>query len=281
MRIQDINPYIRIATRSVMPSHYELRRRIIFDYELIYVESGSVTLGYLNDSYDCVGGDVIFIRPGAPHSLTVGDAPLSQPHIHFDISHSPDSHEVRICFKDVPELTSLELEHLREDVFSRYEHSPILKIKNRESFVGLFYSVITSGDSLAKKGLMTQLISQLVKDNFPDALSEHEDYPVERQIKDWIDAGQCLDMSLDAIAARFSYNKFYLEKRFKESYNIGIMAYRNKRRLEMARELIRTESVMGTAMALGYGSIYSFSRAFKAEYGVSPSKLKNRRELLI
>ena len=274
MEIKDINPYIRIATASVLPSSYTIKQRIIFDYEIIYVESGSLTLCYADRTYECRPGEIIFIRPGVPHSISAGDEPISQPHIHFDLTHSGDSKDVRICFKDKEDLDSQELRYIRSDAFSFLGASPFPTVKDKSGFLSLFYRIINDEAVLAKKGLLTELLSMLIEDNCPWMLVEEERYTVERQIRDWIDAGQCLDMSLDLISDRFSYNKYYLEKRFRAAYGVGIIAYRNEKRLELAKELLLTESVMSVASQLGFGSIYAFSRAFKLRYGVSPSKIK-------
>ena len=42
--IHDLNPYIRLAMPSLLPFGLILNRRIIFDYELIYIERGSISL---------------------------------------------------------------------------------------------------------------------------------------------------------------------------------------------------------------------------------------------
>ena len=53
---------------------------------------------------------------------------------------------------------------------------------------------------------------------------------------------------------------------------MGIIAYKNERRLGAARLLLKEESVTEVARRLGYSSIYVFSRAFKNRFGVSPSE---------
>ena len=53
---------------------------------------------------------------------------------------------------------------------------------------------------------------------------------------------------------------------------MGIIAYRNQKRLEYAKELLRDNSVGEVAEQLGYKSIFSFSRAFKLHFGTAPTK---------
>ena len=48
--------------------------------------------------------------------------------------------------------------------------------------------------------------------------------------------------------------------------------------MDIAKELLDTKSVTDTAKEIGYGSIYSFSRAFKTHFGMSPSEYKGSKK---
>ena len=82
---EQVNPYIRVARESVLAPGTEIKRRIIFDYELIYVERGEFWLDYGEGKYLCREGQYIFIRPGISHSFRGIFEEVSQPHIHFDL----------------------------------------------------------------------------------------------------------------------------------------------------------------------------------------------------
>ena len=60
MLISEIKPYIRRTMRSVLPPFTRIRQRIIFDYELLYIESGEVTLTYNGRTFLCRAGEVWF-----------------------------------------------------------------------------------------------------------------------------------------------------------------------------------------------------------------------------
>lgn len=274
MNAFEINPYIRLAIPSVVPPRWSIKRRIIFDYELVYIERGVLHLEYNNESYTCRAGQLILLRPGVPHSMKIGNKELSQPHIHFDMQYLPDSEQVPISFKDIQDCTPEELSFIREDIFENYKESPLIKIADMERFLDLFFGVIATSsptEALKRKSLMLRIISILIEECFPHALTRLGEYPIERRIKDYIDAGQGTDISLTTLSRAFSYDKFYLEKKFKEAYGISIIAYRNKRRMALARSLLRTESVSCVAERLGYKSIYAFSRAYKTYFGTPPS----------
>ena len=99
MNLSLINPYIRLAMKSRIPSGHHIARRIIYDYELIYLEEGCFTFIYNGEAYHCKAGDIIFICPGIAHSFRLDQGEISQPHIHFDITHRPQSEFIPISFK--------------------------------------------------------------------------------------------------------------------------------------------------------------------------------------
>lgn len=85
--------------------------------------------------------------------------------------------------------------------------------------------------------------------------------------------------SLTEVAETLSYNYSYLSSLFKKNTGEGLMDYYRKRRLEAATRLLmeKGRTVTGIAEMLNYSSAYAFSRAFKAEYGISPNQYKKKR----
>ena len=80
--------------------------------------------------------------------------------------------------------------------------------------------------------------------------------------------------SLRVLARMTGYTYNYLSNLFKGVTGETLSHYYNERRLEAASLLLREGfSVTKTASLLGYGSIYSFSNAYKNRFGVSPSAI--------
>lgn len=270
-----INPYIRLTMESRISSGRNIAKRVIYDYELIYLEEGSFTFIYDDTAYQCRAGDIIFIRPGISHSFILDKGEISQPHIHFDITHRHQSEMIPISFKDIDKMSDAEKAWIHKDYFSAYDHVPLLNISNKAEFLEIFYNIVTgSTESLIKKALLITLISIIVNDNFPKLLQNDKQLNVVYQIKDYIDAGNGLEMMLDDFAKSFFYDKFYLERKFKEIFGISLIEYRNKKRMEIAKYLLKHHSVLQVSERVGYQSIYSFSRAYKSYFGCAPSKTK-------
>ncbi len=269
-----INPYIRVAMHSVLPVGTNISMRVIYDYELIYLERGESSYWYGGKQYYAHEGDLIFFCPGIEHSSYVDWIELSQPHIHFDITSRPNSSKIPVSFKHINDMTQEEKGWIHENYFSSYPCNPFIKIKNKERFLEIFYNAISESDQIVKKGFMVQLIGMIIGDNFPGILENDGHSFSVKQIKDYIDAGNGVKMSLDDFSKMFFFSKFYLEKRFKEKYGMGLIEYRNKKRMLLADELLKKLSVSSVSEELGFGSIYSFSRAYKNYYGISPSEYK-------
>lgn len=279
MKIGEVNPYIRYAHPSVLSENGHLPQRVIYDYEIIYLERGNLSLFYNGKTYECSAGDIILFCPGIEHGFTVKKGGVSQPHIHFDVTYLKDSERIPISFKNKHVMSEQELSDIAPNVFEGYITSPIIKVENKDEFLSVFYRIVSTDgkeSELTKKGLLIQLISAIVKYNCPEILVESEGVTVRlaNQIKEHIDSGAGLKMSLDDFSSFFSYSKFHLEKLFKDEHGEGIVAYRNKKRMQTAKQLLKDFPVTAVAEKTGYQSVYAFSRAYKTFYGTSPTKDK-------
>jgi AraC-like DNA-binding protein len=80
--------------------------------------------------------------------------------------------------------------------------------------------------------------------------------------------------SLEDVSRALKYNYAYLSSLFKKTTGNTVVAYYQRKRLESARLILLEENakIGDVSDRLGYSSPYSFSRAFKEAYGVSPKK---------
>ena len=96
------------------------------------------------------------------------------------------------------------------------------------------------------------------------------------QVMDYINTHIYSIGSLTEIAELFRYDYTYLSKIFTKTTSQSISEYYRQRRLEVARALIHEGALNLSEIAerLQYSSIYSFSKAFKNQYGLSPRDYK-------
>ena len=96
------------------------------------------------------------------------------------------------------------------------------------------------------------------------------------QIMNYVDTHIYSLIKLDSLSDIFGYNYSYLSSLFRKITTSTLLDYYKKRRLETARLLLTEQKLKITEISelLNYSSIYSFSKAFKDRYGVSPKNYK-------
>lgn len=281
MNVNEVNPYIRLTMRSVLVYPFFIKKRIIMDYELIYIESGEMILEYDGVDYLCRKGDILFLRPGICHEFRGIQTDLSQPHIHFDMQYDSLSEVVPICFKDMAELSETKRRLVREDIFSRFPANPQITISDKAAFLQLFYTIVDgfkeNHGSLSLKIAMVQLLEIIEKENYPDTFETDKiKMDVCTQIKAYMKSNLYHPITLDTIEKQFNYSKFYLTKRFVKEYGCSPIKYHQKLRLEHAKQLLETMSVSQVCECMHFGSVYAFSRAFKNHFQYPPSAVNKK-----
>lgn len=83
------------------------------------------------------------------------------------------------------------------------------------------------------------------------------------------------DMSLNLVADAIGVNASYLSNIFKKEQGCSLSKYITSVRLEEARKMIRKypdKTLLQISEEVGYGDVYYFSKSFKNQYGITPSK---------
>lgn len=97
------------------------------------------------------------------------------------------------------------------------------------------------------------------------------------QIIKYINENYARISSMEEVADKFFISKFYLCRIFKESIGISFISYLNTIRIKAACELLRTQDLYLSEIAIrcGFNSTPYFCKVFKDEKGVSPSEYRN------
>lgn len=82
-------------------------------------------------------------------------------------------------------------------------------------------------------------------------------------------------LTLDILAEKCHISKVYLHKLFVKKLGVTPFKYITNVRMERANILLKDRKPVGqVALEVGYNDIYTFSRAYKKHYGISPDKAK-------
>lgn len=108
---------------------------------------------------------------------------------------------------------------------------------------------------------MMRLLEMMIRDNIADTSTHSSpNERIARQVKSYIDANYHQAAALSHLENQFGYSKYYIEKLFRQAYQISVIKYQNKKRMEAAIVLLKECSVSQTAQKLGFSSKIPKSR---------------------
>lgn len=277
-----LSPYVRAAILSTLRPGLRIKERALFDYELIWLKEGSFELSIYGKEYEIKQNDIILIPPGVNHIINVPEdapAPLHA-HIHFDCVYTEYSPLAYVSYQNLCDFTEDELQMIQPDFFEGEISYPYFEITNKKKLTASINEVIKLCHSkpslyqLACKELMTGIVRSIILDNIPKIRTQHDlDMDFIGSIKSFIDSNYLNSkISLDMIADQFHYSKFYIAKKFHAAYGVSLIKYCNSLRLEYAKQKLEEglpPSLVGEL--LFFPDVYSFSRFFRIQSGISPS----------
>ena len=141
--------------------------------------------------------------------------------------------------------------------------------------VALWRKYAPSGDKELIANILSFLLSCLEKECAQENV-------VAKQVKDRIDKSTDLSFDMKALCQALGYSREHLTRSFRTAYGITPKQYFHLQRMNAALEMLMAgESVGAVAEALHYATLYSFSKAFKHHFGLSPENylltLKKKR----
>lgn len=287
MNKKEFSPYIRVAMFSTLTAPFTITERVIFDYEIILVSGGKCKITIENTSYLCKKNDVVFIRPGIPHKFEcVDNSDFVQPHIHFDISYTDKSEEIFVSFKPKNKMSDYELLLIQKDVFMETDIPYVFTPFNIEKFQKIFFEIIelfqkkSYNYELHYKAKMLELIDGMLIQFDCDKTSKTDTIfnPVI-SIKNYIDNNYLSVITLDSLSKQFYLNKYTMMRQFKSTYKQNIISYYRNKRIEYAKQILKSTSISVSALSekLSFSDIYSFTRFFKTYVGCSPTAYRKNK----
>ena len=240
-------------------------------YELYFFEAGAVTMEIDGRGYPLKTGDVILIPPGVSHRALLTDP--EKPYRRFVFWQSRP-------FLEALEARSPDCGYLPRRAESRgryvYRFDPVAFNAIRTRLFTLLDEIHADrfGKATAIDLIITDLLlflgrtvyEQEQRRNRKEQLSRYE------TITHYVDGHLDEPLSLDALARRFYLSKFYLVHLFRENAGLSVHQYILKKRLAACCDAMLGGVAVGEAYRQwGFGDYSAFYRAFRKEYGMSPS----------
>lgn len=260
-------------------------------YEVFHyldVNAGNLDAHYHNfyEFYCFVGNEVDYWINGNVYHLQSGDVLIIEPyHLHKPIPVSQNyKYERIVLWVDRNHLFSLS-EGIFTELFSFIKGSMLLRPQASEKNKILllaqelskeFYSTEFASKSVCD-GILLQYISTIgrIALNESARVLQYSTPTFVTEILNYINAHFCEKISLDQLAEHFFINKYYLSHSFKKAVGTSVYRYIMLKRLDLASEMLKDNfSPTEVAQSCGFKDYTTFFRAFKAEYGTSPTSLK-------
>lgn len=107
---------------------------------------------------------------------------------------------------------------------------------------------------------------------------EESYHTLEKQIMEYVNANFTdTEFCRTQIAEQFGVSVYAISRLFKDSMGIGLKEYVTAKRIELAREMLLTtdKTIVQISNEVGFVNPDYFSKVFKANYGMSPSKFRS------
>jgi AraC-like DNA-binding protein len=277
--------YIRRAWDATMPVNWCLPERIIFDYELLCISEGEAIITIDDIEYGAGPGDLFLFKPMQVHAIQgINGTALRQPHVHFDFFYQQDSEEVYIpvwSMRDPGE----DIHFARPDVTG----PDLLDIPNKiiirenKRVEALIFELIKECESISRysvlkqKSILFQILA-LILEGLHDEEKQQAGFTPDQltnileQARQHLAAHLSEPLSIDDLADNAGFSRNHFAKLFRQQFGQAPGQYHMMLRIQRAKEMLAgtDTTITDIAQSLGFDSIYSFSRAFKRETGISP-----------
>ncbi len=243
-------------------------------YELVIFEEGDIHYICADCVYHPRRGDIILIPPGTFHMSVIDcENTRYKRHVFYVYPSAFDSigHSALTSFLKMTkngELLTLCSEEARGELLNRLQHlkitldgapSPLDEALGLSDVIYIFYLL-----NQRKSQFRTESVS------LPENILA---------IQRYIDHNFSHIASVSDVADHFFYSREYVSRLFRKYFNTTISAYIMKRRIAKSQDLIlQGLPMIDISYQVGFGSVSTFIRTFKAVTDMTPSEYRNFRK---
>lgn len=251
--------------------------------KIIIFISGHVTYRIEGRAYELEPYDIVLVGPGDIHKPDIApDVPYERIIVYLSPNFLDSCHSAP-ARQQAPSSPANDYD--LSDCFkkAREERSSVLRIQSMEKS-GLFRTISDLEYACSHDGYAKELYCQVLFLEFMIKLNRavltgRVDYiipkPEDRRVgavMDYIGAHLTEELTVDSIAEAVYLSRYHLMHLFKESTGCTVGSYITEKRLLLARNLLKNGVPLTTAcFDCGFKNYSTFSRAYRKQFGVSPS----------
>lgn len=243
-------------------------------YLFFLVVSGSGSLQVTGQSYLLREGDCVFLDCTNPYSHTTSRNLWELKWVHFDGKLMPGIYRKFLERSAGPVFhpaSSAGMEHfarLLDEIYSLSLSDCYTRdMKLNEALSSLLSRIMEEAWNPEGR--------QLRENKAFSSISAMQESSIA-DVRLYLDAHYAEDLSLDLLAEKFHFNKYYLMRRFRQQYGTTIGAYLIHARIGAAKKLLRFSDVTleEAGASVGIRDANYFSRIFKKVEGITPSQYR-------
>jgi AraC-like DNA-binding protein len=252
--------------RSEAKPTYRVGPKRIECYSIHFVRKGSLMLEYRKKRVLLQSGDLFCLYPNITYTYyrqSDEEEPLQLSWLAFDGTGSEQLLKLAGFDADFPivyNCWNLQLEELLQSAYAilRMDRPPKIS------------------DHLELKSLLYQLFSLLIQANGDPETIEPMGWI--KASADYIELHASEGITVQQVARMTGHNRTYFSTVFSKTYGIPPAEYIYKIRMNRAKDLLlgTSASITEIAYSLGYPNLFTFTRAFKKFFSLSPSEYRNR-----
>lgn len=246
--------------REYHPHYHDFHKIIVF-------LSGKVTYHIEGKAYHLKPWDILLVNQGAIHKPEI-DTSLPYERFILWIRSDIHDHELTTCFQKARDR-SFNLIRLNSQVQERLKD--ILSELESSLRSDAFCSDLLSYALFSQ--LMVYVNRIFLEESY---ILDQKSYTFDSQIESlvrYINHHLDRDLSIDHLARKYFLSKYHMMRKFKEETGYTMHNYITSKRLLNARDLISHGTpVMKAAQQSGFKDYTTFVRAYKKQFGASPTK---------
>ena len=243
-----------------IPYHYHSFHKIII---LLAGRAGYAIEG---ERYALQPGDYVLVGRGSIHKPIVEQNDFYERTIlyispeYLQALSTPDC-DLERCFRQA------------QETFRYVYHAGADRVRELFSLLEQAQQAETFGAALLRQALFTQLMVEVNRLSLTSGTVSAADGDSKIiAILQYLNTHLTEPLTIDELAARFYISKYHMLRRFRGETGYTIHNYITEKRLLLAQQLLEQGLPLGeTALRCGYQEYSTFSRAYKKQFGHSPS----------
>lgn len=231
--------------------------------EIMYIDKGCGIIEINNQKYTAKEGDVVIYFPNLFHK-------------EYSIKKGNQLHALFFAVRYTNALQEMFENFSNSYVFPSGDNRNILESSMKYLINESQKDGVPYFDKIANCIAKTIILKILQMSLDKEQATESNEFV--KSVQQYLDDHYLEDINLDEYYNSLPFSKYYISRLFKTCMGITPINYIISKRMDLARELLNNtdKKIQDIANEVGYKDIYYFTKTFKKEIGVSPTKYRKR-----